>query len=138
MIRDLKYNLWDTEVGRYLGQFNDEKEALHLVRILVSHYGNEYADDLSLGCEAADGTFGEPLSGTDLLARAEAVLGDGTPESEPRGEVISSSGSGQMPGRRDAMTAAGRVKEKTRALLQHGLGGRAMQTSGQVWRSKKR
>src|SRR5215207_3595978 len=85
VIRDLKFNLWDTEVGRYLGQFNDEKEALHLVRILVSHYGNEYADDLSLGCEAADGTFGEPLSGTNLLARAEAVLGDWAPESERRG-----------------------------------------------------
>jgi hypothetical protein len=137
VIRDLKYNLWDTEVGRYLGQFNDEKEALHLVRILVSHYGNEYADDLSLGCEAADGTFSEPLSGTDLLARAEAVLGDWAPESERRGEVIASSGGGHMPAGRDAM-AAGRVKQKTRAVLQQGLGGRAAQTSGQVWRSKKR
>lgn len=138
MIRDLKYNLWDTEVGRYLGQFTDEKEALQLVRILVRHHGTEYADDLSLGCEAADGTFGEPLSGTDLLARAEAVLGDWAPESEPRGEVIASSGSRDMPARRDAMAAAGRVRQKTRALLQHGLGGRAQQASDQAWRPKKR
>ena len=60
MIRDLKYNLWDTEVGRYLGQFSDEKEALHLVRILVRHHGEEYAEDLSLGCVAEDGTYGVP------------------------------------------------------------------------------
>jgi hypothetical protein len=116
VIRDLKYNLWDTEVGRYLGQFSDEKEALHLVWILVSHHGKAYVEDLSLGCVADDGTYGEPLSGADLLARTEAVLGDCAPESERTGEVITSSGRGGSSTRRDAMAAAGRVKQKTKAL----------------------
>jgi hypothetical protein len=137
VIRDLKYNLWDTEVGRYLGEFSDEKEALHLVRILVGHHGKEYAEDLSLGCVAEDGTYGEPLSGAELLARTEAVLGDCAPESERMGEVIASSGGGTSTSR-DAMASAGRVKQKTTELFQHGLGGRAMQTPGQTRRSKKR
>ena len=138
MIRDLTYNLWDTEVGRYLGEFSDEKEALHLVRMLVGHHGKAYAEDLSLGCVAEDGTYGEPLSGAELLARTEAVLGDGAPESDRMGEVIASSGRGGSSTRRDAMAAAERVKQKTRQLFQHGLGGRTMHTSGQAKRSKKR
>jgi hypothetical protein len=62
------YHLWDTEVGKYLGRYQDEDEALATVRVLVSHYGRDYAESLALGREDDDGIALEPLSGDTLLA----------------------------------------------------------------------
>jgi hypothetical protein len=66
----MQYHLWDTEVGKYLGRFDDEAAALEKVRILVDHYGRDYAESLALGREGDDGTVLEPLAGDALLARA--------------------------------------------------------------------
>lgn len=68
------YDLWDVEVNRYLGRFEDESEALVLVRTLVNHYGAAYADDLELGGISVEGEVLEPLSGPALIARADTVL----------------------------------------------------------------
>jgi hypothetical protein len=126
VIRKLTYNLWDTEVTRNLGQFDDEREALHLVRILVRHHGVGYANDLSLGSVAEDGSFGEPLSGAALIARFEAVLGDCEYESEQKGEVIASHNRGPAgSGPIGSMATAGR------GFMQRAEGlRRAMQMAG--------
>lgn len=87
----MKYNVWDTEVGRYLGHFEDEKEALTLVRMLVSHHGDGYAEDLGLGRVTDEGEILEPLSGATLLARVSEVLPDCHRGDERRGVVIGSS-----------------------------------------------
>lgn len=69
----MKYRLWDIDINRLFGTFDNEAEALGLVRTLVKSYGAAYADDLALGCEREDGTFAEPLTGAALVARAERV-----------------------------------------------------------------
>jgi hypothetical protein len=70
----MKFNLWDIEVGRYLGQFDDEKEALSLVRMLLQHHGEAYAEELGLGRVSDEGEILESLSGTALVARIDAVF----------------------------------------------------------------
>jgi hypothetical protein len=70
----MKYDLWDVEINRYVGQFEEESEALELVRRQVSHYSAAYADDLELSAVTAEGEALEPLSGAALIARAEEVL----------------------------------------------------------------
>jgi hypothetical protein len=72
----MKYNLWDTETSHYLGQFEDETEALTLVRTLISRFGKSYAEVLSLGRVTDEGDVLEPLSGLALIARVDAVLAD--------------------------------------------------------------
>lgn len=69
----MTYNLWDAEVGKYLGRYTSEDEALGVVRSLVDHYGDHYAESLSLGRVADDGTILEPITGPDLAARARTV-----------------------------------------------------------------
>jgi hypothetical protein len=64
----MQYHLWDTEVGKYLGRYEDEDVAVATVRVLVDHYGKHYAESLALGREGDDGTVLEPLSGEALLA----------------------------------------------------------------------
>lgn len=86
----MKFNLWDTEVNRYLGQFEDEKDALRLVSMLISHHGRDYAEDLSLGRVTDEGAFLEPLTGATLLARVNEVLDGGQEAEERRGVVIAS------------------------------------------------
>lgn len=70
----MEYNLWDVEVGKQLGHFTEERDALNLVRKLVAHYGDEYAHDLGLGRETDGGDILEPLSGAALLARMREVI----------------------------------------------------------------
>ena len=65
----MEYPLWDVEVGKQIGHFADEREALVLVSKLVADYGDEYANELGLGRRSEDGNILEPLSGTSLLAR---------------------------------------------------------------------
>ncbi len=71
---EIKFDLWDVEINRYLGQFKDEADALALVRTLVSHYGPAHADDVELGGITAEGEIIPSLSGAALLSRAERVL----------------------------------------------------------------
>lgn len=70
----MEYNLWDVEVGKQLGHFTEERDALILVRKLVAHYGDEYAHDLGLGRKTDGGGILEPLSGAALLARMREVI----------------------------------------------------------------
>lgn len=71
----MKYRLWDTDINRLFGTFDNEDEALALVRTMITSYGPTYADDLALGCERADGSFTLPLTGAELVARTQRVAG---------------------------------------------------------------
>ena len=87
----MEFNLWDVEVGKQLGHFTEEQDALRLVKKLVEHYGDEYAHDLGLGRRADDGSILEPLSGAALLTRVREVLPN--PDSvDDRQEVATVSG----------------------------------------------
>jgi hypothetical protein len=70
-VTKMHYDLWDVETGNYFGRFEREEDALAVVRTLVSHYGNGYADRLSLGAEDDDGSWTEPIEGAALLARTK-------------------------------------------------------------------
>ena len=67
----MTYRVFDTNINKLFGAFETEEEALTLVRALIGDNGDDYADDLAVAYERADGSFGEPLSGAALLARAE-------------------------------------------------------------------
>lgn len=86
----MTFTLWDTDIGNQFGQFEDERAALILVRTLVSHYGESYADDLGLGRVSDEGQVLPPLSGAALIARADEVLGHCDHDDQRRGEVITS------------------------------------------------
>ena len=87
----MEFDLWDTETSNYFGHFENEIDALELVRKLVTHYGESYAQDLGLGRVTGEGTMLLPLSGAALLARMKAVLSARTVHAE----------------RQDAVTTAG-------------------------------
>jgi hypothetical protein len=63
----MRYDLWDTEVGKYLGRSTDEEDALATARTLVDHYGEDYAESLSICRVADDGTILDPLTGDALI-----------------------------------------------------------------------
>lgn len=67
------YRLWDIDINRLFGTFDDEAEALDLVRTLLSTYGEAYAEVLVLGCERGDGSFTQPLTGAALVERAQGT-----------------------------------------------------------------
>jgi hypothetical protein len=83
----VKYNLWDIEVARYLGHFEDEREALARVRLLLDQHGDEYAAELALGRVTDEGQILDPLTGTLLLARVNELLAHGEKRDE-QGDVI--------------------------------------------------
>ena len=72
----MTYTLWDTATSNRFGQFEDERDALALVRTLTNHYGARYADDLGLGRVTPEGAILEPLSGAALIARVHEFLSD--------------------------------------------------------------
>jgi hypothetical protein len=84
----MEYSQWDIQANRYLGRFEDERQALELVRTLVNHYGPDYAEILDLGFASDTVDEVEPLSGAALLARVDEVLGD--PMKERRGMLVAS------------------------------------------------
>lgn len=75
------YELWDTQTGNLVGEYESEAAALAVVRGALSRYGPDVAAWLALGAEH-DGEGGDDallptvLSGPELLARAQAG-GDG-------------------------------------------------------------
>lgn len=74
---DMRYRLWDTDIGQLFGAFETEQEALSVVRILVANYGDDIIDDLGLAQELPDGSPGTPLNGRELVRRAsEVAAGD--------------------------------------------------------------
>ena len=87
----MKFSLWDVETNSYLGRFDDEREALALVRTLVDHYGPSYADRLDLGAITDDENPQDPISGAALLARVSEILPAARPvDEERRGDFIAS------------------------------------------------
>ena len=67
------YRLWDTDNGHMYGAFNNEDEALALVRTLASSYGETIATDLTLTYERPDGTNEPARSGAELIRHAREV-----------------------------------------------------------------
>lgn len=86
----MKFDLWDVETNKYLGHFDDESDALVLVRTLVTNLGSAYADDLELGGISDDGEALASLSGAALIARADEVLSTRQNDQRQRGVVIGS------------------------------------------------
>ena len=84
----MKYRVWDTDIGKLLTVYDTEDEALALVRMLISAYGVESADAITMSTEHDDRTFDDPLFGAALAARAEEALAGPAPDR--RGEVIAS------------------------------------------------
>ena len=65
------YRVFDTSINRLFGAYSTEEEALTLARTLIDDNGDDYADDLAVGCERDDGSFAVPLSGAALIARTQ-------------------------------------------------------------------
>jgi hypothetical protein len=86
----MKYNLWGTEFGRYLGYFEDERKALELVRMLLDHHGDDYANDLGLGRVTDQGEILEPLMGAALIARVNEMFPGRHNADQGRGAAIAS------------------------------------------------
>lgn len=96
-MKAMKYRLWDTDIGRLIGSFDTEEEALTLVRALAANAADGLADDLTLSHEREDGSRGESRSGASLLARAEMVVARNARGEAPQGAATDprgSSGSG--------------------------------------------
>lgn len=86
----MRYRLWDTDIGQMFGAFETEEEALSVVRILVSNYGDDIVDDLGLAQELPNGSPGTPLNGIDLVRRANEVSReDDAGEPDRSGRIIS-------------------------------------------------
>jgi len=68
------YELWHVASGNLLGSFDAEKPALMLVRDLVASNGPGIADELELGVEDDTGDFTHLGTGSQLVARTEAIL----------------------------------------------------------------
>lgn len=88
----MRYRVWDTDIGRLFGSFDNPEEALALVGTLVGTYGIDYAEDLALGCEFDDGSFTEPLSGAALVACAEIAAAERERAKAGPAEVVASRG----------------------------------------------
>jgi hypothetical protein len=98
----MRYDLWDTGVGKYLGRYTDESEALATAKILIDHYGPAFADELSIGRVRDDGEILAPLSGRELVARIRERLGR---DDDRRAPVTSSNKRTAQSG--DAIAATG-------------------------------
>jgi hypothetical protein len=81
------YELWDVDVGNCVAYEHSEVAMAKLVRTLVTHYGDAYANDLDLTIEdGADVVLGH-FRGAALIRWAEEVMrriGDPVNVSESR------------------------------------------------------
>jgi hypothetical protein len=67
------YDLWDISSGNIIDTYETEAQALAMVRDLIEANGDDFADVLSLGYEADDGSVGIVAEGRDLEVRARAA-----------------------------------------------------------------
>lgn len=86
----MRYRVWDTDINRLFGTYDNEAEALSWVRTLVSRYGAGYADELAVGGEREDGSLTEPLSGAALLKRVDDAAAERERAGAERGNVVAS------------------------------------------------
>lgn len=68
------YVLWDVETGNIVGDFATEAEALSVVRELLDDNAPDYADALTLGCTADDGTSRPVAEGQALAELARGPI----------------------------------------------------------------
>jgi hypothetical protein len=108
----MKFDLWDVETNKYLGHYEDESDALALVRTLVSHFGPAYANDLELGGITDDGEILASLSGAALIARAEEVLSRRQNDPGGSGVVVGSEVSARGAHGEESMVAAGALRHR--------------------------
>jgi hypothetical protein len=63
----MSIDVYDVDLGKQLGSFKTEAEALRRARLLIDEFGPSYADDLEIGYDD-----GRPnLTGQALLGRIE-------------------------------------------------------------------
>ena len=74
------YDLWDTASGNIIDTYETEGQALAMVLDLIEANGETFAEALSLGYEADDGTLGLVAEGRRLAARARAAIVPAVPE----------------------------------------------------------
>ena len=65
--------LIDTDAGNLIGTYATEQEALMVIQGAIALYGAEYADNLALGREDADGRTKLIAEGDGLARRAQAL-----------------------------------------------------------------
>lgn len=70
----MNYDLWDVAAGIGIARSRSEEEVWALVRTLLDHYGDAYAESLEPGIEDDDGAVIEMLSGPVLAERARATV----------------------------------------------------------------
>jgi len=71
----MTHRVFDTGINKLFGVYETEQDAMTLVRSLVGSNDDDVAHELAVSRERPGGTFDEPLSGAELLHRAEALLG---------------------------------------------------------------
>jgi len=88
----MKHTLLDTSINRLMGTYDSEAEALAYVRALLKVNDATFADDLALSAERSDGSFTKPVTGADLVARAEDVDAERDLASVRTGDVMTPRG----------------------------------------------
>lgn len=81
-----KYVVADVELNAFLGAHDTEEQALDYVRRLLATNGEDYANELAVGRQTADGAFVGVTTGPALLERVKnlsrrrelVAAGDGT------------------------------------------------------------
>lgn len=71
----MRYQLWDTDIGRLIGVFDSEEEAMTLACAMASSSAAGF-DDLTLSRERPDGSIHSSLAGEALRTRTEEVAAD--------------------------------------------------------------
>jgi hypothetical protein len=84
----MHYDVWDTDINKYLGRFTEDADVFAMVRTLIDHYGPEYAESLSIGRVSGDGTILPPITGDELLKRVGISVPDLQATSEESGHLI--------------------------------------------------
>jgi len=84
----MKHTLFDTSINRLMGTYGSEAEALAYVQALLSVNDATFADELALSAERSDGSFTKPVTGADLVARAEEVDTERELASARTGDVV--------------------------------------------------
>jgi hypothetical protein len=69
----MTYELWDTESGNLIQAYENEADALALVRAALDAYGSSYATDLALLVDTGRGDLKTVAAGMELAERARTA-----------------------------------------------------------------
>jgi hypothetical protein len=84
----MHYDVWDTDINKYLGRFTDDADVFSMIGTLIDEYGPDYAECLSVGRVSGDGTILPPITGDELLARISVRHPEQEPEGDRPGSLI--------------------------------------------------